>query len=109
MDISNIDICYNTFVIRSFGDKTTRDIYDGENSRYSRKIPRELHGRIARLLDQINAAPALEVLKTPPNNRLERLKGGLKGFWSVRANDQWRIVFKWEDGDAHEVRVTDYH
>jgi addiction module HigA family antidote len=96
-------------VIRSFGDKTTRDIYDGESSRYSRKIPLELQAKIARLLDQINAAPALEVLKIPPNNRLEKLKGGLKEFWSVRVNDQWRIVFKWENGDAHEVRVADYH
>jgi proteic killer suppression protein len=96
-------------VIRSFGDKMALDIYDGEDSRYSRKVPRELHGKIVRLFDQINAAPKLEMLKIPPNNRLEKLKGPLKDFWSVRVNDQWRVVFKWKNGDAFDVKVTDYH
>lgn len=96
-------------MIKSFGDKATRDVYDGGESRYARKIPQELHGRIRRLLDQINAAPSLDVLKAPPNNRLERLKGDLKEFWSVRVNDQWHIIFKWENGYATDVKVADYH
>ncbi|MBI5179383.1 MAG: type II toxin-antitoxin system RelE/ParE family toxin [Nitrospinae bacterium] len=96
-------------MIRNFGDRITADIYDGEETRYARKIPHELHGKICRVLDQMNAAPSLEVLKSPPGNRLERLKGDLKEFWSLRINDQWRIVFKWDRGDAHEVRITDYH
>jgi len=96
-------------VIKSFGDKGTRDIYNGESSRYGRKIPELLHGKICRLLDQINAAPTVEMLRVPPSNRLEKLKGNLKDYWSLRINDQWRIVFRWENSDAWEVRVTDYH
>ncbi|MBI3793373.1 MAG: type II toxin-antitoxin system RelE/ParE family toxin [Nitrospinae bacterium] len=96
-------------MIRNFGDKATRDVYDGEGSRHSRQFPKLLHGKIVRLLDQINAAPNVEVLKAPPGNRLEKLRGDLKDFWSVRVNDQWRIIFKWENGDAIDVKVTDYH
>lgn len=96
-------------MLKTFGDKATRDIYDGEPSRHARKIPRELHGKISRLLDQINAAPSIETLKAPPDNRLERLKGELKDFWSLRVNDRWRVIFKWENGDAFEVKITDYH
>jgi proteic killer suppression protein len=51
----------------------------------------------------------VETLKAPPGNRLERLKGDWEGFWSIRINDQWRIVFRWEDGDALDVDIVDYH
>jgi proteic killer suppression protein len=57
----------------------------------------------------IAAAPALEILKIPPNNRLERLSGNREGQWSIRINDQWRICFRWQNGNAHEVEITDYH
>ena len=96
-------------MIQNFTSETAQDIYDGENSRYSRKIPRELHAKAQRLLDQLNTALTVETLKAPPGNRLERLKGDLIGFWSLRINDQWRIVFRWKDGDALEVDITDYH
>lgn len=96
-------------MIKSFGDKSTRDIYDGVNSRYARKIPKELHGKIFRLLDQINAASSVEFLRIPPSNRLEKLKGDLKGFWSLRINDQWRIIFVWKDDNVLKVKITDYH
>lgn len=96
-------------MIKNFAGKTAQDIYDGVNSRYARKIPNELHGKIRRLFDQINAAPSVEFLRIPPSNRLEKLKGDLKGFWSLRINDQWRIVFKWENSDAFEIRIIDYH
>jgi len=96
-------------VIRSLADKVTKDIYDGVKSRHARNIPGELHGKIIRLLDQINAAPTIEVLRVPPSNRLEKLKGSLKDYWSLRVNDQWRIVFKWENNDAFDLKVTDYH
>ncbi len=96
-------------MIKSFGDKATRDIYDGANSRYAKRISKELHPKICRLLDQINASPAVEILQVPPSNRLEKLKGKMKGFWSLRINDQWRIVFKWEGSDAFEVEIVDYH
>ena len=96
-------------MIRNFSSKTAHDVYDGINSRHARRIPGELHAKAQRLLDQINAAVAVEVLKAPPGNRLERLKGDREGFWSVRINDQWRIVFRWKDGDALDVDIIDYH
>ena len=64
---------------------------------------------LRRLLDQINAAPTLDMLRIPPSNRLEKLKGDLAGFWSLRINDQWRIVFRWQGQDASDVQVIDYH
>lgn len=87
----------------------TRDVYDGINSRHARKLPKDLHDRAGRLLDQINAAPSLGTLKAPPSNRLEKLKGDHEKFWSLRINDQWRIVFRWEGADALDVKITDYH
>jgi proteic killer suppression protein len=96
-------------VIRSIADKATRDIYDGINSRHARKLPRELHGKARRLLDQINAAPTLDFLRVPPSNRLEKLRGDLAGCWSIRINDQWRVVFRWAGSDALDVRIMDYH
>jgi toxin HigB-1 len=96
-------------MIRNVASKAAQDIYDGVNSRHARKLPRELHAKIQRLLDQLNAAVAVETLKAPPGNRLEKLKGDWEGFWSLRINDQWRIVFRWEDGDALDVDIVDYH
>ena len=60
-------------------------------------------------LKQLDAARILDELKIPPGNRLEALKGDRKGLWSIRINDQWRICFRWTDGDAHEVEIVDYH
>ncbi len=96
-------------MIRNFTSTTAQDIYDGVNSRHARKIPRELHAKAQRLQDQLNAARSVDVLKAPPGNRLERLKGDWEGFWSLRINDQWRIVFRWKDGDALDVDIIDYH
>lgn len=96
-------------MLRSIADKTTQDVYDGVNSRHARKLPGELHGKARRLLDQINAAPTLDFLRVPPSNRLEKLRGDLAGYWSLRINDQWRIIFRWEDRDALDVEITDYH
>jgi len=81
-------------MIINFGNKTAQDVYDGINSRYSRKLPRKLHTKAQRLLAQINAAPSLEFLRIPPGNRLEKLSGDLAGFWSLRINEQWRIIFR---------------
>jgi len=96
-------------MLRNLEGRMTQDIYDGINSRYSRKLPNDLHDKARRLLDQINAAPSLGTLKTPPSNRLEKLKGDYEKFWSLRINDQWRIVFRWEGADAPDVKITDYH
>jgi toxin HigB-1 len=96
-------------VILSFGDKTTRDIYDGINSRHARRMPREMWERMQRKLDSLNAATALEDLKRPPSNRLERLRGDLADFYSIRVNEQYRIVFQFEAGHCRQVRCTDYH
>lgn len=96
-------------MIRSIKGKTTQDIYDGINSRQARRGPREIHDKAARLLDQIDAAPNLDFLRVPPSNRLEKLRGDLEGYWSLRVNDQWRIIFRWENKDALDVEITDYH
>lgn len=96
-------------MIRNISSKAAQDIYDGVNSRHARKLPKELHAKAQRLLDQVNAAVVVEVLKAPPGNRLEKLKGDWEGFWSIRINDQWRIVFRWEAGDALDVDIIDYH
>jgi len=96
-------------MIRNFANKTTQDVYDGTNSRYARRLPRNLHGKARRLLDQINAAPSLSFLRYPPGNRLEKLSGNLEGFWSLRINEQWRIIFRWLNQNAIDVEITDYH
>ena len=96
-------------MIKSFGSKGTEDIYHGENSREARKIPQTIWKATCRKLDMLNAAIQLEDLKAPPGNRLEALKGGLKGKYSVRVNDQYRILFSFKEGNVYEVEITDYH
>ena len=96
-------------MIRNIADKTTQDIYDGISSRQARKVPVELHDKARRLLDQMNAAPTLDFLRIPPSNRLEKLRGNLAGYWSIRINSQWRIIFRWEGNDALDVAIIDYH
>jgi proteic killer suppression protein len=61
------------------------------------------------LTEAVNAATRLEDLAVPPSNRLEKLKGSLANFHAIRVNDQWRVIFKWIDGEPHEVRIVDYH
>ncbi len=96
-------------MILSIANPTTQDIFDGLNSKAARKLPKELHARAKRLLDLINSAKHLEDLKIPPGNKLEKLKGSLKEYYSIRINDQWRIIFKWQCEDAASVRIIDYH
>ena len=96
-------------MIRNLTGKMTQDVYDGVESRHARKVPKELHGKAVRLLDQINAVPSVEFLRIPPSNRLERLRGDRLGYWSLRINAQWRIVFQWEGHDAFNVEIVDYH
>ncbi len=96
-------------MIQSFASKAVQDIYDGVNSRYARKIQSELHEKIRRLFDQINAAITIDTLRIPLGNRLEKLSGDLKGFWSLRVNDQWRVIFRLEEGNALDIDIVDYH
>ena len=96
-------------MIRGFQSKTAQDIYDGTKSRHARKVPTELHPKCQRLFDQLNAANRVETLKVPPSNRLEKLSGKLKSYWSIRVNKQWRVIFQWEEGEALNVDVLDYH
>lgn len=96
-------------MIKNLVGRTTEDIFDGVNSRQARRVQRELHDKARRLLDQLNAAPSLEFLRVPPSNRLEKLRGDLSGYWSLRINDQWRIIFRWEGKDALDVQIVDYH
>lgn len=96
-------------MIKSFGSKATEDIYHGENSRESRRIPQTIWKVTCRKLDMLNAVMQLGDLKAPPGNRLEALKGDLKGKYSIRINDQYRILFVFKDGNAFEVEIADYH
>ena len=96
-------------MIASFADNVTRDLYDGANSKEARTIPKQLWPIVARKLDLLNAAHALLDLSSPPGNRLEALRGEKKGLHSIRVNDQYRIIFRWSEGNAYDVHVTDYH
>ncbi len=98
-----------SIVIASFADKVTQDLYDGTNSKEARIIPKQLWPIVARKLDMIGAAHMLFDLSSPPGNRLEALKGKEKGLHSIRVNDQFRIVFRWAEGNVYDVQVTDYH
>lgn len=96
-------------MIVSFGDKATSDLFHGISSSRVRKLPNQIHEVVLYKLDIINAAQNLDDLKSPPGNRLELLKGDLKGFHSIRINNQWRIVFRWKANAAHDVQIMDYH
>jgi proteic killer suppression protein len=93
-------------VIRNFADREAEKIWTGTPSR---RLPADIQPVARRKLRMLNNAAALEDLRVPPANRLEALKGDWKGWHSVRINDQWRVCFRWKDGDAHDVEIVDYH
>ena len=93
-------------MIASFGSKETEKIWEGERVK---KIPLTVQEVGRRKLRMINNAADLADLRIPPANRLEKLSGNLKSFYSIRINDQWRIIFKWAAGNASEVEIVDYH
>lgn len=96
-------------MVQSIKGQLTQDVFDGKGSKESRKFDQGLHAVARRKLDQLNAAAKLGDLKVPPGNRLEALSGSLKGYHSIRINDQWRIVFRWTPNGPEEVRIEDYH
>ena len=93
-------------MIISFGNKETEKVWNGI---VSKKLPREIQEVARRKLRMINNSIDIADLRIPPANRLEKLKGDLKEFYSIRINNQWRIIFKWENGNAFEVEIFDYH
>jgi proteic killer suppression protein len=96
-------------LITSFGDAVTREIYNKAASARTRAFGHDVLKAAKRKLDMIDAAHNLGDLKAPPNNKLEALKDDLIGFHSIRVNDRWRIIFRWQDGSARDVKVKDYH
>lgn len=96
-------------MIVGYLDDATRDIHVGTESRAARRFREEVRRAARRKLDLIGAAGDVRDLAVPPGNRLERLKGDLAGFYSIRVNDQFRITFRFEAGNASMVRLVDYH
>jgi len=93
-------------MIISFGSKNTKKIWDGERVK---SFATELQEIARRKLRMLNNSQNVSDLLIPPSNKLEKLKGNLKDFYSIRINDQWRIIFKWDKGNASEVEIVDYH
>ena len=93
-------------MIKSFGDKETEKIWNGV---FSKKLPSDIQPISRRKLRMINNAQDINDLRVPPGNRLEKLKGDLSDFYSMRINNKWRIIFKWIGSDAYEVQIIDYH
>ena len=96
-------------MIVTFANRTTEDIYNGIDSKAARRIPKLIWKIAARKLDMINAADDLRDLRIPPANRLEALKRNWAGYHAIRINDQYRIVFRWIEGNVKDVMITDYH
>jgi toxin HigB-1 len=92
-------------MIKSFGDRKTERLFADQVVREFSGIAR----RAKRKLEAVHAAARLEDLRVPPSNRLEKLKGNLTELHAIRINDQWRVIFCWIDGHAHDVTIVDYH
>lgn len=93
-------------MIQTFADKRTKDLYETGKAK---RFPADVARRAARKLEYVDLATALDDLRTPPGNRLHALEGDRKGQYSISINDQWRIWFRFKDGDAYDVEVCDYH
>jgi len=96
-------------MIESFGNALAEDLFDDRHSKTTRSFPAELHRVARRKLLYLHDASELRDMRVPPGNRLEKLKGNWKGFYSIRINDQWRVVFRWAGGNSFDVQVVDYH
>jgi proteic killer suppression protein len=102
--------CYYEYVIRSFKNSGTEDIFYGKNTKAARRTcPQNLWKVAARKLDQLDSVGSLDELKIPPGNRLEALSGDRQGQYSIRINEQYRVCFVWVDTEPDEVEIVDYH
>ena len=93
-------------MIVSFGDKDTQKIWEGVRVK---SLSTEIQEITRRKLRMLNNSVDINDLMIPPSNRLEKLKGDLKNYYSIRINNQWRVIFKWNNGNASEVSIIDYH
>jgi len=93
-------------MIKSFGDRETEMIWRGIQSK---KLPIDIQNIARRKLRMINSSQNINDLRIPPANHLEKLKGDLAGYYSIRINEQWRIIFIWENNDASKIQIIDYH
>lgn len=98
-----------SLMIVTFGDRSTSDLFHGISTSRVRRLPTQIIDSTLYKLDILNAAHALKDLQSPPGNRLETLRGDYAGFYSIRINNQWRIIFQWQDGNVHDVQIIDYH
>lgn len=96
-------------MIRTFGNELADDLFNDRMSRVARQFPAQLRSNARRKLQILDEADALQVLAALPGNRFEKLKGDRKGYYSIRINDQWRMVFQWQGGNALDVTIEDYH
>ncbi len=93
-------------MIKGFKDKETEKIFYRQRSR---KLPQDIQRVALRKLRMLNNSRSLQDLRVPPSNRLEKLSGDRSGQYSIRINAQWRICFRWRNGDAYDVEIVDYH
>ena len=96
-------------MIQSFADTTTADIFRERYTKAARGIPKDLWRVVQRKLKMLDVAARVDDLESPPGNRLEPLTGQMKGRYSIRVNEQYRVTFRWENGHAFEVAVEDDH
>ncbi len=96
-------------MILTFGNRATSDLFHGISTSRVRRLPTQIIDSALYKLDILNSAHALKDLQSPPGNRLEALRGDYAGFHSIRINNQWRIIFHWQDGNVHDVQIIDYH
>ena len=97
---------YNGYMIQTFADKETHQIFINGKSK---RLPPDLVKRAIRRLEYIHFATNLNDLRVPPSNRLHALSGNREGQYAISINEQWRICFRFSDGDAYDVEITDYH
>ena len=93
-------------MIKSFADAETRKVFDRQ---FSKKLPGDIQSVALRKLRMLNNARSINDLRSPPANRLEKLGSDREGQHSIRINGQWRVCFVWQDGDAYDVAIVDYH